>query len=73
MAYLIRLEADGDKEMIEFANDFLEHKDVMKLQQGETHLILETQKAEANEFKEIAKSFLNILDNQKDNSSKSAT
>ncbi|WP_210237900.1 hypothetical protein, partial [Mesorhizobium sp. M2D.F.Ca.ET.223.01.1.1] len=60
ISYLIRKKSE-DGSLKEFAQSLLENKDFIKLQQGETTLVLEAQKGEANEFKGVFETFADLL------------
>lgn len=65
VSYLIRKRSE-DGSLKEFAQSLLENKDFIKLQQGETTLVLEAQKGEANEFKGVFETFADLLRPRKD-------
>lgn len=51
----------GKSAVLAFAERISQHKDLVKIQQGETSMIIEAQKAEQNEFKGVVESFLDLL------------
>jgi hypothetical protein len=64
VAYLIRREKGDAAKLLDFATEIMAERDFLSMPQGQTNILLETQRLEQNEFKGIYERFFDYMQAQ---------